>query len=262
VPKESELDFLTYDDLIGRVRYETYEVANVWDRFESVEERLRRFGISSEEDFVAVMGQIDDGMRKEGSAITGRSLLGPLKFTWAYRTWLMHTDPLHRKIVDWFNVRYGDRLKMDPTWKMAVLIRGDLYQLRLPLVYGSVNVICSSEQFGITNESSVPNRNQRPTINVLDLLDDFTEDYARSLTKDELGSLMNTFLLGFEARNEIDSMSESEFVKEAIGDIHVCFASFRNTAAVRIIKMVVPSSCGKVVEGVYQAEGWQVGVDP
>lgn len=222
--KENDLDFLTYDDLIGRVRYETYDVANVWDRFESVEEQLKKFGISSEKDFVEVMGQIDDLMRKEGTAITARSFQGPGKFTWAYRTWLMHRDPLHSKIVEWFNGRYGDRLKMDPTWKMAVLIRGDLYQLLLPLVFGSVNVICSAEQFGVTNESRVPKRNQRPTINVLGLLDDFTEDYARSLTKDELSPLMNAFLLGFNARNEIDSISESEFVKEAIGDIQVSVA--------------------------------------
>jgi hypothetical protein len=32
---------------------------------------------------------------------------------------------------------------------------------------------------------------------------------------------MNAFLLGFDARNKIESISESEFVKEAIGDIHV-----------------------------------------
>ena len=133
----------------------------------------------------------------------------------------MHRDPLYEKIVDWFNRRYGDRLKMDPTWRMAVLIRGDLYQLRLPLCFGSVNLTCSPEHFGIANEAKVGGRNQLPTINILDLLDDFTEDYGRSLTRDELMALTNAFLLGFDARNKIDSISESEFVKEAIGDIHV-----------------------------------------
>lgn len=219
--QESELSFLTYDDLIEQIRYETYEVANIWDRFEPVAERLRKLGIANEVVFGQVMTQIDEQMRKEGTAITARSLLGPSKFTWAYRTWLMQRDPLHEKIVEWFNRRYGDRLKMDPTWKMAVLIRGDLYRIRLPLCFGSVNVTCSAEHLGITDKSRLGTRNQLPTINVLDLLDDFTDDYGRSLTKEELSGLMNSFLLGFDARNKIESISESEFVKEAIGDIHV-----------------------------------------
>ena len=217
---ERDLDLLTYDDLIGRLRYETYDVANVWDRFEPVDEHLRRLGIPSEETFTQVMAQIDAEMRKEGIAIAGRSLRAPGKFTWAYRTWLMHRDPLNQKIVDWFNGRYGDRMKIDPGWKIAVVIRGDLYQLRLPLVFGSVNVICSAEQFGITSQQKL-DRYQKPTVNILDLLEGFTEDYAKSLTQEERTALTNAFFLGYNAQSEIDSVSESEFVKEAIGDIQV-----------------------------------------
>jgi len=96
--------------------------------------------------------------------------------------------------------------------------------LRLPLVYGSVHITCSAERYGITNESKTHAKNQSPTINILDLLDHFTEEYARSLNNDELTYLTNAFLLGFNARNEIDSVSESAFVKEAIGDIDVSVA--------------------------------------
>jgi SEC-C motif len=211
--------FSTYDDLVSRFRYEVYEVTNVWDRFEPVDTRLRKLGINNEEDFRRVMESIDQEMRDEETPVRARSLEAVGKFTLGYSTWLMHMDPLTHKIHEWFNRRYGDRLKIDPTWKMAVVIRGDLYRLRLPLIFGAANVICSPNQYGITSKAAASTENRLPTINILDLIDDFTEEYAKSLTKDELAALFNQFQLGYAAMNEIGYISDTELVREAVGDI-------------------------------------------
>ena len=220
----TSLDFSTYDDLVSRFRYEVYDVTNVWDRFEPVDTRLRKIGIHSEEDFNHVMEIIDQEMRDEETPVQARSLKAVGKFTIGYGTWLMHRDPLTHKIHEWFDRRYGDRLKIDPTWKMAILIRDDLYRLRLPLVFGAASVICSPNQYGITGQTVVGTENRLPTINILDLIDDFTEEYAKSLAKDELAAILNQFQLGYSAMTEIGAISDTELVREAIGDIEASVA--------------------------------------
>lgn len=216
--------YSTYDDLVNRFRYEVNDITGMWDRFEPVDARLRKIGIHTEEDFDRLMEIIDQEMRAEETPIRARSLEAVGKFTLGYSTWSMHRDPLTKKIHEWFNRRYGDRLKIDPTWKMAVIIRGDLYRLRLPLIFGAANVICSPDQYGVTGQAVAGSGGRLPTINVLDLIDDLTEEYAKSLTKDELAALFFQFQLGYAAMNEIAFISETELVTEAIGNIDASVA--------------------------------------
>jgi hypothetical protein len=44
------------------------------------------------------------------------------------------------RIYDWFEEVYGERMKFDPSDKVAVIADGDLWELRIPLIYGTVIV--------------------------------------------------------------------------------------------------------------------------
>jgi SEC-C motif/HEPN domain len=248
--------YCTYDDLVNQFRYVVNDVTGVWDRFEPVDARLKKVGINTEEEFGRLMEAIDQEMREEETPIRARSMEAVGKFTLGYSTSLMHKDPLTTKIHEWFDRRYGDRLKIDPTWKIAVQIRGDLYRLRLPLVFGAANVICSPKQYGITSQATAGSGGRLPTINVLDLIDDFTEEYAKSLTKDELAALFNQFQLGFAAMNEIESISETELVKEAIGDIDASVAHlFANQPQFGLSKWASLQATEKIIKAFISQKG-------
>ncbi len=83
-------------------------------------------------------------------------------------------------IRQWFDDKYGDKLKFDPTWKMAILIRDDAYRMRLPLILGAVVAICSIENFGDLKSPTIGTNGKLPEINVLSLIDDITKEYVKS----------------------------------------------------------------------------------
>lgn len=178
------------------------------------------------------MESVDEGMRQEGVPVTARALKGWLKVASRFDLRLRFPAPkrephegcytghdLTIRIFRWFDNRYGERQGIDLTWKMAVLIRGDAYRLTIPVVFGRANLICSAKHYGITEPNKVATGGELPTLNVLDLIEGLTEEYAKSLKHEELGALFNAFGLGFSAMNSIEAVFKSTLVKEAIGDV-------------------------------------------
>ncbi len=227
-----------------------------------------KFNIKTEADFRQLMESVDAELRDENTAITARPMMGWLKVSSRFGLGLRMPAPkrepqagcytgydLTIRIFRWFDERYGDRLKMDPTWKMVIMLRGDVYRMRLPLVYGSVQVMCSPEQYGST--SAIPgSRGELPTVNILDLIDDFTEGYAKSLNKDELTSIFNWFQLGFSAKNEIESVAEVSLVREAIGDIEASVTHlFSNPPQYGLSKWASLQATEKIIKAFIDQKG-------
>jgi hypothetical protein len=59
---------------------------------------------------------------------------------------LRENAPLSEAINQWYKENYGDRLKEDPCpGRMAILLDGDLYVLRVPRIFGSVNFVLTRQ---------------------------------------------------------------------------------------------------------------------
>ena len=181
-----------------------------------------KYNIKTEEDFNRVLDEIDREMRDDSVPITARQIKGWLKFSSRFGLGLSMSDPLSQKVMDWFEVRYGDRLKIDHTvGEMAVLIRGDLFKLRFPTYYGSINVICDPK-FWMSEpgtQIAVKEDDPLPVVNVLNCIEELTESYALTLTIDEQRELFNLFLFGTSAMQDLDAVRGVAFVEEAKGDL-------------------------------------------
>jgi hypothetical protein len=90
--------------------------------------------------------------------------------------------PFAASIEAWFGARYGDRLKMDfAVGRMLVMLRGDPYVAKFPLVFGAV------------------------TVNLTQVIEGTTEASLRSLPAPELSTLTALVVRGFDAFNSLSS---------------------------------------------------------
>ncbi len=191
-----------------------------------------KYNVKNEQDFQELMESVDDELRKQGILIFQRPLHAwfnissrfglnlvspPFKKTLTEGSYT--GDDLTIRIRQWFDDKYGDKLKFDPTWKMAILIRGDAYRMRLPLILGAVVAICSIDNFGKLKSPAIGTNGNLPEINILDLIDDITSGYVKNLKKEQLKSIFNSFRLGNDARNEMETLGDNILIKQARGDI-------------------------------------------
>jgi len=124
-------------------------------------------------------------------------------------------DDLTIRINRWYKQKYGERLKVDPSKRIPILIRQDVYALRIPLICGTVDVIWDPEQFGTTPANS----SGGPVLNLVDQVEGFTKEYARSLTDEERADIADKFHFGFLATDAIYAAPRKRPIPEAIGDL-------------------------------------------
>jgi hypothetical protein len=150
--------------------------------------------ISSEEEFQALMEDVDREMIAEAVGIPARPIVAGCKITGRYDVALDAFPPagpiisgvftaeqISKRIYDWMNKRYGDRLKVPfQIGRVAITLRGSLYTIRCPVIFGSVRFVCEPGTFGQPRKTI--GVRVFPTYNILDLFNGFTVDLARSLT--------------------------------------------------------------------------------
>ena len=91
---------------------------------------------------------------------------------------LERNRPLAVAIRQWYDETYGDRIKVDMSaGRIVLLLEGDLYALRIPRFFGSVNFTAVREWLPKTPIGRGP-----ATCNVVQLVDDMTEGKARRLS--------------------------------------------------------------------------------
>lgn len=110
-------------------------------------------------------------------------------------------DTIHW-VSDWFNAIYGKRL--NPHFEarsLAVDIRGTLWRMRLPVVYGTIQWFFDPN---LNNNGTSLGVRAPATGNVLTLIEDFTPALANRLSNDELKELGASLFLGFEGVEALD----------------------------------------------------------
>jgi len=141
--------------------------------------------IQTKEDFERLMLEIDDKMQRRGDPIHMRQLLAVGEVSEALGRVRLRLvdhdviptpgiytgDSLSAHIRDWFDERYGDQLKVE--WVIGysiVLLKGDAWLLKFPLVYGQVEIICDrnlSRHYSNVSSSA----DQKAQVNLLKLVE-------------------------------------------------------------------------------------------
>ena len=178
--------------------------------------------IQSEADFEQLMLEIDAEMQAEKVPIIGRELaamrkvavlleqnvpLAPIQSPPIPGRYVGHSLAAHVK--RWIEARYGDRLKHDFSYGYsASIIRGDIWLLRIPIVYGNFKIVCErdlSKEFPnwIVNKPGQPR--QEMVINLLKTVKDLPQGLASMITDEELRLVLNHFLVNYDCHRLLES---------------------------------------------------------
>jgi hypothetical protein len=112
------------------------------------------------------MEDVDRRLREARTSIPSRPLLAFREIAMDGLTLAIGTSNPHANLIDaWFKRRYGDRLLLDLNiGKAVVLIRGDPYVMRLPLVFGGWDCVIdvTKTYVGMTKElfADLPERDR------------------------------------------------------------------------------------------------------
>jgi hypothetical protein len=130
----------------------------------------------------AYLDALDERMKVAGVEIGIRPLEAQRIISEERQLDIPFRDPFAASVEAWFGARYGDRLKMDFTvGRMLVMVRGDPYVAKFPLVYGTV------------------------TLNLMQVIEGTTDASLRSLPAPELAALTTLVRRGFDAFNLLSS---------------------------------------------------------
>ena len=117
------------------------------------------------------------------------------------------------QVREWYEQTYGDRLKtfLGPG-TMAILIRGDPWRVRFPLLFGNFVAAC------IPEPSSWRGPADAAVFNVFDDIEGFTAGLGRDLTDAECADILLAYTCGLEALQALRGLAHNKFIPEAIGD--------------------------------------------
>lgn len=211
------------------------------------------YDIKTEEDFKRVLDLIDAEMRSDGIPIPARQIKGWVKFSSRSGLRLKMNDPLSQKVMDWFATRYGDKIKVDfAQGEIAVSIRGDLYKMYFPFFAGRIQVICDP-RFWMDKRGMQLAKDKDdplPVINLLNCIEELTENYALTLSLDEQRGLFDLFQFGNDSYQEINRLTGITFIKEAKGDIDASIKHlFDNPAQYGLSKWASLQAVEKFLKG-------------
>lgn len=191
-----------------------------------------KYFVKNEKDFQELMESVDEELRNDGFLIFQRPMNAWFKISSRFGLNLIFPpfkktitegrfvgDDLTNRIFKWFDDKYGDKLKFDPTWKMVILIRGDAYRMRLPRAYGAFIGICSKKDFGKSASPIAGVNGNLPELNILNLIDEMTQGYVNSLSRSDLENIINCFQTGYSTMNEMETLQAIQLVQQAKGDI-------------------------------------------
>ena len=123
-------------------------------------------------------------------------------------------------ISSWYQIRYGDRLKVHfGPGSVALLIRGDPWKMVLPRIYGSVTCNCDPDLEKYRNAPRITTGPQRPNYNVLCCIEDFPAGLANALTENERREILRFFMNTHEVLQSLENISDKPYVNEAIADL-------------------------------------------
>ena len=173
-----------------------------------------------------MMEEVDAELRRLGAAIFARPLraIGLVsKRCGVYGFLPLGTGPLalpetpgqklYRRVFAWYDARYGDCLKIRlGPGSSVVLLRGDPWRMRFPLIYGTFSVSCIRPG---DSAEGLPGR----LLNVLDYIEALTPDLAARLSNEECVALCQFFVSTGQTLSDLRDSSGVGFLEHASADL-------------------------------------------
>lgn len=105
----------------------------------------------------------------------------------------------------WYERRYGNRLKIDPSpGRFPLFINGGAYQCRLPLLVGEFMLVAAKGRFV-----------DKSIVNAVDHISDLTEEVRARLTGQQENEIQVMFFICLEVARELQRQRASTFLKSA-----------------------------------------------
>lgn len=173
----------------------------------------------NEEEFLQLMEWVDAVLSSKGVAIHARPIIALAEVGSHYGI-SMPGGPLPDKpkpgsycgknlslrMSRWFEKRYGERLLIDSSvGRSVILLRGAVWLMRIPRVYGSTKIACDPTIPRPDSMIALPGEDP-PPLNVLNYVDRMTDDLKASLSGNERGSLMFRWLECYNAYYALDDL--------------------------------------------------------
>lgn len=195
-----------------------------------------KYPIKTQEEFEALMEEVDSILQAKGVPIHARQiqavgevskkfnidlLIGPLRK--GATPHLYEGESLSAHILDWFDQRYGERLKVDFSIGYSVVIlKGDAWLLKCPLMYGTVTVVCDRDlkkeyKNFVVNQAGKPQ--EKAMMNLLRLIEKFPQGLANRLLDEELRFLLSDYISANKVFSTVhDSCAGNELASGAVTD--------------------------------------------
>ena len=184
--------------------------------------------VLSKAQFDAIMTEVDQDLKNEGVPIQSRQIVGWMKFCQRLKLNLplvgqavqgVYSGPsLAGHISDWFNARYGDRLKKDfsPGF-IPIAILGDVYLVRLPLIFGTASLYIDRAPHLNDHQCNTVSGTAAVS-NILDWVVDLTDESRKHLSDSVLSSISNACIVALRQATDWQSKG-SEFLDSIADDL-------------------------------------------
>ena len=123
-------------------------------------------------------------------------------------------------IHNWYEKRYGERLKthMGPG-SIAILIKGTPWEVRLPLIYGSVRFVCDTNLSYYRELPELSTNGEIPFCNVLLLIKDLPDSLAEELNNEEQYYIFEKIKSSLNALQSLSNHTKDPYITEAHVDL-------------------------------------------
>jgi hypothetical protein len=171
----------------------------------------------SQVELSAALTEIDAKARSENVNIPARPLYALSELSTRFQMAVGVPSKLADSVFSWFDRLYGDRLQMGLTLgTTAVLLGGDIYKLRLPLMYGTSAY--ALDEGPLTRQIVLGGRSISLS-NIVQYVDQLTPARVGVMTMAERNNVVSRFACAMVAGSDLDSVKYPDFVSEAKADL-------------------------------------------
>ncbi len=195
---------------------------------------------NNEKEFVLMMEAIDLDLRKKDVPTHARPIQGWLKISGSLNLSLSMFprskttatpnsyigDDLTIRIFDWFDERYGEKLKFDfGPGRIVLLIRGDPWEALMPKIFGTVEFFISASEKSSNQEEDL-RLGRRPRCNILDSIHGLPLGLIHSLEAHDLNQIWKNFFAAFSSLTLMGNVRNQSMMREAMSDIDAAVGHF------------------------------------
>ena len=174
----------------------------------------------TDDEFELALREIDEELKRDGIPPHGRGMNALIKFGERFRLSMPFNKPQPgvppevavnwshtERIFRWFEDVYGERNKFDPSAgrKVAVLANGDMWEIRLPMIWGRLIPVFEKN---LTLSRPIISTVPRPH-NISNSITSITDRRLQQFNEDDTNEVYGHFVVGLEVCEALDRFRKS-----------------------------------------------------